>query len=259
MTMKHVTLSTAPFGGKVFLTHGCSLDRSSPPCEASPGVFWVKQGTGELVAVAIPQMLMETRMSTVAPLLPQEACWWLLQWQLKGRQRMEGDHWTSSGLQKSKSITGPGGDPQEVGSTGKFIEMKELMQDNISLAAQLEELQQGSSSLQVIGAACLCLREVASITAWCYCFLAYAATTTSDPVTREQLAYEKLIIRQAQSQGGLAFLDYNRAFFQKKVADPSLRWNTLNPSLLASTTYSRQHCRCSSALCSEAFCKNIPS
>ena len=35
---------------------------------------------------------------------------------------------------------------------GKFIEMKELLQDNISLAAQLQELQQGSSSLQVIGA-----------------------------------------------------------------------------------------------------------
>ena len=65
--------------------------------------------------------------------------------------------------------------------TGKFIEMKELLQDNISLAAQL---QQGSSSLQVIGAARL--REVASITAWWYCFLAYVATSTSDPVTREQ-------------------------------------------------------------------------
>ena len=80
------------------------------------------------------------------------------------------------------------------------------------------------------------LRDVASITTWCYCFLACVATTTSDPVTREQLAYVKLIIRQAQSQGGLAFLDYDRAFRQQKVADPSLRWNTLNLSLLASTT-----------------------
>ena len=62
-------------------------------------------------------------------------------------------------------------------------------------------------------------------------------TTTSDPVTREQLAHAKLIIRQAQSQGGLAFFDYDRAFCQQKVADPSLRWNTLNPSLLASTTF----------------------
>ena len=118
--------------------------------------------------------------------------------------------------------------------TGKFIEMKELLQDNISLAAQLQELQQGSSSLQVIGAARPRLREVASITAWWYCFLAYVATATSDPVTREQLAYMKLIIRQAQSQEGLAFLDYDQAFRQQKVADPSLRWNTLNPSLLAS-------------------------
>lgn len=119
--------------------------------------------------------------------------------------------------------------------SGKFIEMKELLQDNISLASQLEELQ-GPSSLQVIGATRPRLREVASLSTWCYCFLGYVATMTADPLTRDQLAYARLNIRQAQSQGGLSFLDYDRAFRQQVATDPSMRWNALNPSLLAATT-----------------------
>lgn len=119
--------------------------------------------------------------------------------------------------------------------SGRFTEMKELLQDNISLATQLEELQ-GPSSLQVIGAARPRLREISSLPTWCYCFLGYAAAMTSDPRTRDQLAYARLIIRQAQSQGGCSFLDYDRAFRQQMASDPSMRWNALNPSLLASTS-----------------------
>lgn len=118
--------------------------------------------------------------------------------------------------------------------SGKFIEMKELLQDNMMLAAQVEELQ-GPLSMHVIGAARPRLREITSLPTWCYCFLGYAAAMTSDPVTRDHLAYARLIIRQAQGQGGLAYLDYDRAFRQQVAADPSIRWNTLNPSLLAST------------------------
>lgn len=118
---------------------------------------------------------------------------------------------------------------------GKFVEMKEFLQDNISLTTQLEELQ-GPSPLQVIGATRPRLREVTSVQAWCYCFLSYVATMTSDPVTRDQLAYARLIIRQSQSQGGHTFMDYDRAFRQQIATDPSIRWNALNPSLLASTS-----------------------
>ena len=118
---------------------------------------------------------------------------------------------------------------------GKFVDMKELLQDNISLVTQLDELQ-GPSSLQVIGAARPKLREISSFPAWCYCFLGYMACMTSDPVTRDQLAYARLVVKQSQSQSGLAWLDYDRAFRQQLAADPSTRWNSLNPSLLASTT-----------------------
>ena len=60
-----------------------------------------------------------------------------------------------------------------------------------------------------------------------------ASSHTSHTSPGSNWHYAKLTIRQAQSQ---AFLDYDRAFRQQKVADPSLRWNTLDPSLLASTT-----------------------
>ena len=46
-------------------------------------------------------------------------------------------------------------------------------------------------------------------------------------------SYARLIIRQAQSQGGLSFLDYDQAFRQQIASDPSMRWNALNPGLLA--------------------------
>ena len=70
---------------------------------------------------------------------------------------------------------------------------------------------------------------------WCYCFLGYMAMLTSDPTTRDQLAYARLLIREAQRHGGRGWLDYDRAFRQQIAADPTLRWNTLNPGLQAST------------------------
>jgi len=50
-----------------------------------------------------------------------------------------------------------------------FVEMKEMLADNISLLAQLETLQ-GPTSIQVVGAARPHLREVVSLPTWCFCF-----------------------------------------------------------------------------------------
>ena len=116
--------------------------------------------------------------------------------------------------------------------SGQFIDMRELLADNISLQSQLESLQCPST---IIGASRPRLREVSSLPAWCYCFLGFMATMTNDPVTRDQLAYARLIIKEAQRHGGKAWLDYDRAFRQQMAADPSMRWNIINPSLLTST------------------------
>ena len=119
-------------------------------------------------------------------------------------------------------------------TSGQFVEMRELLADNISLLHQLEAIQ-GYPPHHVLGPGRPRLREVTSLSTWCYCFLGYMAIRTSDPMTRDQLAYARLIIREALRHGGAGWLDYDRVFRQQAAAEPSLRWNTLLPGLQAST------------------------
>ena len=118
--------------------------------------------------------------------------------------------------------------------SGQFVEMRELLSDNISLVHQLESIQ-GFSPLNLLGATRIRLREITSLSTWIYCFLGYVAIRTSDPTARDQLAYARLIVREALRHGGAGWLDYDRAFRQQAAADPSLRWNTILPGLQAST------------------------
>ena len=100
--------------------------------------------------------------------------------------------------------------------------------DNLVLQDRLEALQ--GQNCQVLGFRPR-LREVTTPLSWACCFLAYMAISTSDPLTRDQLAYARLILGEAQSQGGSGWLHYDRAFRQLKVADPTLPWNTLESGL----------------------------
>jgi hypothetical protein len=67
----------------------------------------------------------------------------------------------------------------------------------MALVAQLEEVQE-STSLYFVGATRSRMQEITSLPTWCYSFLDFMAAITSDPVTREQLAYTRSIIKQAQ-------------------------------------------------------------
>ena len=87
--------------------------------------------------------------------------------------------------------------------SGQFVEMRDLLADNIALHNQLASLQ-GTVSLPLITANQTRLREVPSLVSWLYCFAAYVAVRTSDPLTRNMLAYSRLIIREALRHGGLA-------------------------------------------------------
>ena len=67
-------------------------DRSSLPCDASPGVFWVTGGVGgggNTADVDGDKDVDGSAIVTAGGLLV------LLRWQLRGTQRAEGDHWTS--------------------------------------------------------------------------------------------------------------------------------------------------------------------
>ena len=61
--------------------------------------------------------------------------------------------------------------------------------------------------------------------------MGYLAIRTPDPATWSQLAYARLLIKEAQCHGGLGWLDYDRAFRQQAATAPSPAWNTLNPVL----------------------------
>ena len=85
------------------------------------------------------------------------------------------------------------------------------------------------------------VREISSLPSWVACFLTFLAVGTSDPITRERLAYAILIIREAMRHGGMGWLDYDRLFHQQAALDPSLEWNTVHPSLQATTILSQRH------------------
>ena len=119
-------------------------------------------------------------------------------------------------------------------TSGQFVEMSELLADNINLLQYMQSMQ-GTFPVQMLGPSRPKLREVNSLPTWLYCFLGYTAIYTTDKRTRDHLAYARLIIREAQRHGGRGWLDYDRAFRKQAAADPQLRWNTLLPGLQAST------------------------
>jgi hypothetical protein len=72
--------------------------------------------------------------------------------------------------------------------SGAFVEMKELLPDNLALQKQLENTQTAKQAAKAKQ------REVKTIATWVYCFLAYMAASTTDRKTRDQLTYARLIL-----------------------------------------------------------------
>ena len=58
------------------------------------------------------------------------------------------------------------------------------------------------------------------------------AIRTTDPATRNQLAYALLLIREHYRHGGQGWMAYDRAFRQQAASDPSLRCNNQDYRLL---------------------------
>ena len=79
------------------------------------------------------------------------------------------------------------------------------------------------------------LRDITSLSSWMYCFLVYVAIRSQDPATQHMLAYGQLIIREALRHSGKGWLDYDRVFRKQAALDSSMRWNTLNTGIQAST------------------------
>ena len=121
--------------------------------------------------------------------------------------------------------------------SGAYVDMKELLGDNISLLQQLEAMNMTATLPALPGSMKPRFREVTALASWLYCFLAYAALRCPDQESRDRLEYARLIIREAQRHGGQGWLDYDRVFRQQAALDPALRWNTLQPAIQASTLF----------------------
>lgn len=118
--------------------------------------------------------------------------------------------------------------------SGHFVEMRDLLADNIALVSQLSSLH-GTVPLPLTTVQRTRLREVPSLVSWMYCFAAYVAIRTPDTLTRQMLAYARLIIREALRHGGGGWAEYDRVFRRQISINPALSWNILEPSLQAAT------------------------
>ena len=122
---------------------------------------------------------------------------------------------------------------------GRFMEMRELLTDNLALHDQLEAVQGLPGLVSLPAALRTCQREVTSLDSWMYCFTAYMAVRKSDDFTRRMLAYCRLIIHEAMQHGGRGWLEYDRTFRRQCEVNASLPWNSLLPDLQASTILSQ--------------------
>lgn len=117
------------------------------------------------------------------------------------------------------------------------MKMRDLLADNVALGRHLEDIR-GSLGVTVVQVASR--PWVWEVTSLMCCFLAFLAVGTSDPITRERLAYAILIVREFMRHGGSAWLEYDCLFRQQAAIDTSLRWNVLHPGLQASMILSQR-------------------
>ena len=118
---------------------------------------------------------------------------------------------------------------------GRFVEMQELLSDNIALHDQVEAIQGVTNAASFPLLLRTRQREVTSLISWVYCFTVFIAVQTSDHTAREMLAYCRLIIREALRHGGQGWQEYDRTFRRQREINPSLTWSSLLPDLQAAT------------------------
>ena len=117
-----------------------------------------------------------------------------------------------------------------------FVALKEFLGDNIALVQRLDEVQ--TQSQWPTRPASPRMRDISSPIQWAFCLLSYAAVLCDNQEIRDILSHGRIVLTLAQRHGGLGWLEYDRAFRQQATADSSIRWNTLNPSLMAATVLS---------------------
>ena len=107
--------------------------------------------------------------------------------------------------------------------SGQFVEMRDMPTDNIALKRQMESFSSAYSCVPALpGAMKPHRRDVSKLPSWMYCFLAYRAMRSDETMTRNFLAYARLVVRESQRHRGTGWMDYDRVFRQQAAIDKTL-------------------------------------
>ena len=112
----------------------------------------------------------------------------------------------------------------------EFVDMRELLPDNIALSERLAALPPGLAPLKPLGQ-----REIRgekALMTWVSSFATYIAVIAEAHPQRvhDMLAYMRLIVREASKFGGTGWLTYD-AVFRRNHENSQTPWNYLDASL----------------------------
>ena len=113
----------------------------------------------------------------------------------------------------------------------EFVDMSELLPDNI----ELQRRDDGSTrtDTHASGAGRRRSRQITSLLSWVQCFATYTAVVGDRHPGRVTclLAYQRLIVREAQRNGGDGWKHYDGVFRKVAAANPLLNWSQPMASL----------------------------
>ena len=115
-----------------------------------------------------------------------------------------------------------------------FVDLKELLPDNMALLQRLQETNTGS---QVASSSSSRMRDIRDPLTWAACFMGFVAARADLPGTRDLLAYGQLILQLARQHGGGGWIAYDNQFRQQAAAGATAPWSELNLSLMAATVF----------------------
>ena len=125
---------------------------------------------------------------------------------------------------------------------GEFVEMHELLQDNIALEKKVAEDPNGTSHAKLSKKRELS-EDVQGLLSWVECFNLFSTvlTTKYPKLDKALTAYQSTIVREARRFGFRGWLQYDQLFRQHAAKDPeTAAWGSLNSALYAISFLSRQ-------------------
>ena len=109
----------------------------------------------------------------------------------------------------------------------EFVEMRELLPDNIALAERMESLPSRAQAAKDAET-----REITAFPTWVAAFTTYIAIVAEAHPSRvkDMCAYMRLLTREALKYGGRGWATYD-AVFRRNRAGTDTPWDQLDPSL----------------------------